>query len=101
MSATLTAAPELRWEDPPPPRRSGPRPEAMDWPTIASKLRARPNVWAIVRIEEDRSAAARTAHRINSGRIQSLYPLGAYKAESRTVGNEYRVYAHYIGGEAR
>ncbi|MFI6510034.1 hypothetical protein ACIBCT_20715 [Streptosporangium sp. NPDC050855] len=99
--SVLTAAPELRWEDPPALRRTGPRPPALDWPTIAGKLRANPDKWAIVQVEQDRAVAAQTAHRIKTGRIKALYPLGQFKAVARTVDGECRVYARYVGGEGK
>lgn len=99
MSVLTHTAPALRWEDPPSCRRTGAASPRVNWPLIAAALRANPNQWAIVCVAAERASAARTANRIKVGRIQSLYPVGAYEAKARTVGGECRVYARYIGGE--
>jgi hypothetical protein len=100
MSVLTAPTAKLRWEDPPTLRRSGPRPAGLDWLAIAAALRARPTRWAIVCVEPDRASAGQTAHRIKIGHIQSFYPAGRFEAKARTVGDECRVYARYIGGES-
>ncbi|MEV7013474.1 hypothetical protein [Streptosporangium sp. NPDC051022] len=95
----LTALLELRWEELPPPCRTWVRPPRMDWPAIGGVLCSRPAEWAVVAVLPTAAAAARMAHQIRNDDIPSLEVRGVFEAAARTVGQEHRVYARYMGGE--
>ena len=89
----------IRWEDPPPVvRGGGARNDTHDWKAILDELRARPNVWAHVANYETTLVAANVAYqlRIASARHSFGDAIG-FRATSRTVKGQHRVYACYVG----
>ena len=88
----------IRFEDPPPRMRSEVYPVG-DFPEILALLLDFPGRWAVIRTYDlaGATAARLAAHNINIARHSTLRPpVGAYKAVSRTVGGEVRLYAQYV-----
>ncbi len=73
----------IRWENPPPPHQGA----------NASKRARRPDV-----LEEQRFGdAGGLAGQIKAGRLAAFRPGGWFEAQTRTIGDLYRVYARYVG----
>ncbi|MGW8329427.1 hypothetical protein ACWGLE_16135 [Streptomyces sp. NPDC055897] len=64
----------------------------------ARKLKAQPNEWARVQKRKKRGDAATAAYQIRNGLLAAFRPAGAFEAKSKTVGDDYFVYARYVGG---
>lgn len=91
----------LRWEEPPTPK--GGHGSGDSWQDIADTLRARPGEWAVV---DEAAVSSTNANNINSGRVVSFRPVGAYEATSRKGISEetgktvHVIYARYVGDPA-
>ena len=85
----------LKWESPP---EINSRRRPGKWTTIMEALRTRPGEWAHVHTSDSSSKASSMAANIRLGRIGMDTERGGYEAVSRRVGDEWRVYARYIGG---
>ena len=83
---------ELRWEDPPLSRRG----LNAWWQEAAAKLRAKPGTWAILCVVATLRRAQHLAWRIRDGRLVN-FGKGKFEAVARTVDDEHRVYARYMG----
>lgn len=93
----MSAAFEIRFEDPPPPHRNGASTPPADYPLIAATLCRAPGRWALIGIAGTSQRAAGWAFRIREGMVDTLAIRGAFDAVSRTVGGEHRVYAKFLG----
>ena len=83
----------LRWEDPPPQRRS---PSRHNWALIAELLRANPKRWAVIS-EGTRAADAALTRQIKSAMIMAFRPAGHFDACSRSIDGKTVTYARYLG----
>lgn len=83
----------LRFEEPPPSNGKG----RIAWPPVADELRANPEDWAVVAICTRRAAASGKAQMIKSGAVPAFRPKGSFEATYRSVEDEFRVYARYVG----
>ena len=95
MSTTI-----IRFEEPPPPAHPRYAPRSRDVaPNVAAELKGAKGDWALVKeFSEQRAGTARSAARvINQGTIPAYRPAGAFEAVTRTVDNQVRLYARYVG----
>ena len=83
---------EIRFEVPPLASR-----RFVDHAAVAAQLRARPGEWAPIGVYGTGGSAAAMAYSIKAGRIKPYAPKGSFEALARTVGDECRVYARYVG----
>ena len=93
MSTKLNPA-EMVWEDPPPRRtRAG----TAKYSQTATALRANPNQWAVIRTwpKEHIGRAGNFATSVKKDVLVDF--RGGFEAIARTVGDEARVYARYVG----
>jgi hypothetical protein len=80
---------EIRWEDPPPPKR------VDDWAEELTPLMAQPKRWAVVAVRKTGSAARAVHGNFVSRRVK--VPPGEWEFARRMVDGEHRVYARYLG----
>ncbi|QCX77872.1 hypothetical protein C9F11_21200 [Streptomyces sp. YIM 121038] len=85
------------FEDLPPSTR---RPSDSDFrhADTAKKLKAQPHAWCRVQKRKKRGDAATAAYQIRNGILAAFRPAGAFEAKSKTVNDEFFVYARYVGG---
>lgn len=87
----------IKWEEPPGAKRGdGPRGKHF---AIAAELRTRPGEWAHIVSYANQRTAGSVAYGIRNGLQRAYEPAGAYDAVSRSLGEEYRIYARYVGDE--
>ena len=93
MSMELNPA-EIVWEDPPARRRRG---GTARYTQAAAALRANPNQWAVIRRwpKEHIGRAGNFATSIKKDVLVDF--RGGFEAIARTVGDEARVYARFVG----
>lgn len=85
----------LLFEDPPSkPRLAAPPGHHAK---VAAELKEHPGEWARIGLYGSPSSAAAMAQGIRKGQLAAYRPAGAFEAVSRTVKNEYRVYARFTG----
>src|SRR5690349_20284852 len=89
----------VRWEDLPPDGRHTRRISVCDHAAVAEELREHPGRWALVLA----GGAANTAFAslIRSGGLPAYRPAGSFQAAFRTVADEQRVYARFVGPGGR
>ena len=98
MSTELNPA-EMVWEDPPRAYRGRNNDISQRYMQIADLLRANPGRWIVVRTwnnDTHRTSASSLSASINHDRLPA-FRGPEFKAVSRTVGDEARVYARYVG----
>jgi hypothetical protein len=83
---------KLKFEDPPPAKRA---PRRFD--LVAQELKANPGRWAVIAVFDKRPNANSTARQIRLGLTSYWQNPGDFEAVSRAVGDEFRVYARYLG----
>jgi hypothetical protein len=83
---------ELKFEDPPPPKRA---PRGFE--EIAQKLKDSPGKWAVIAVYPDRSGAGSQRMRVTRGLTRPWQPAGDFEATARAIDGEYRLYARYMG----
>ena len=96
MSTDLNPA-EMVWEDPP--RATGRNAIASArYAEMARILREAPDRWAVIAVfdKHDYRSAPALASNIQRGHLAAFREPG-FEAVSRTVGDEARVYARYVG----
>lgn len=81
----------------PPPTKPGIRPPSAEDVAAAAALRAQPGEWARIHSNTSRTKAQNRAAQIRGGLRASFRPPGAFEATCRRSGNEYRVYARFVG----
>lgn len=86
----------FNWQEPPPRGGAG----RISHTVIAERLRANPGAWAHIGNYKTARSSAAMAGSIKRASWRAYEPKGAYEAHSRKVGDEYRVYARYIGEES-
>lgn len=87
---------ELEWADPPPgkgARYAVPRKHHE----TAAQLKAKPGLWARVLVSDRDRAMRIAAHQIKNGQLAAYRPARAFEAVSRKVGDEFHVFARYVG----
>lgn len=89
------AGPRLKWEDPP--GGQGGRRDGVPHKDISDKLRRQPRKWAHVLTYGAARTSGSIAGIIRSGKTRAWQPAGAFEATANKVGEEYRVYARYVG----
>jgi len=89
---------EIKWEDPPE-RPAGRRYSKTKWSAIAAQLRSRPGEWAVVNTQRTVGPAANVASGLRRGAYRDMTP-GQFEVKCTAVGDEYRVYARFVGGES-
>ena len=82
---------EIRWEDPPETRGQG----STKWLGVLRPLMAHPKRWAVVKAYPHSKTASAIV--TNLRRRKLGVPPGQWEFASRTVGDECRVYARYLG----
>lgn len=88
----------LVFEDPPEVRRKA-RPHGYHQ-EVAEELRTYAGEWARVDSYSTPSSASSMAQSIRRANLAAYRPPGAFEATSRKVGNEFRVYARYVGEDS-
>lgn len=80
----------------PPSVKPGVRPPSPEDVAAAAALRAQPGEWARIYSGTRIKAQNRTAQ-IKGGRRRQFRPAGSFDATCRRSGNEYLVYARFVG----
>lgn len=86
----------IRWEDPPPPRRSAPQ-CFYNWQLVAIQLRRRSPDWGLVIEDGNTGTANAVQSRISKGKTRHFQPAGSFEAEIRTTDKGASLWARYIG----
>jgi hypothetical protein len=94
----------IRFEDPPTREEHPPTPTfpttSTRYGVIADELRARPGEWALIVVYAMPWIARNVVGFIRRGAFNA-FPAGQFEAVARTVDGKHRVYARYVGSEAR
>lgn len=80
----------------PPSVKPGVRPPSPDDVAAAAALRAKPGEWARI-YSGTRIKAQNRAAQIRNARRTQFRPEGSFEATCRRSGNEYLVYARFVG----
>lgn len=98
--ATRPLAPAvLKWEDPPPSRKSSPasgRPADSAWNGVAEQLRGERGRWALI-FRGDKQGASSVRDFVTEARRICFRPVGDFEACVRSWDGKHYVYARYMG----
>lgn len=86
----------LVWEEP-----TGGRSRST-WRIVGTELRSRPGAWAVVGTFDPtkKSAAYTLASNIKAGKLGG-FDRGEFDALARTIDDQVKVYARFVGGDPR
>jgi len=87
---------ELKWQDPPTVVKQSERVSRL---ALAAQLRSNPGKWALISAHATKGAAVTLACDVRKAYGPGFAPAGTFEATTVQNGNDWDVYARYIGPE--
>lgn len=89
------AGTRVKWEEPP--GGGDGRRDGVAHKPLADALKRKPGKWAHILTYERARTSGSIAGIIRDGKASAWQPAGHFEATANKVGEEYRVYARYVG----